>query len=342
MNINDEVHSDKDLYSIVISLVIPAFNEEGNLREIYKDVKRIMSLMDMPWELIFTDDGSGDATWKVIGDLNQEDNRVKGIRLSKNFGHQYSLLAGLSHASGQAIIMMDADLQHPPDLIPQMIDEWRKGNKIVHTVRLGQDNISLFKKYSSILFYKIFSFLSGVKLEPGMADFRLVDRRVLDSVLKFGEGSLFLRGIFQWVGFPSSKLEFTCRERFSGKSQYSLKKMVKFATAGVTSFSVIPLRIGILIGLITSLVAFSLMLNVLYEKIVLHATVPGWATTITLVTFMFGILFILIGLIGEYLGRVLIEVKSRPRYLVSEMLGINDVVDQIGISGIQKKRVELL
>ena len=307
---------------VQLSIVIPAYNEEGNLRNICLELFQVLPLLGMSWELIIADDGSKDATWKVIQTLHQQDERVKGLRLSRNFGHQYCLLAGLSHASGEAIIMMDADLQHPPELIAQLVEEWRKGSKIVHTVRLDQNNISFFKKYSSKLFYKAFSLLSGVKLESGMADFRLTDRQVLDSVLQFGEGSLFLRGIFQWMGFSSTKLEFKARDRFSGDSQYTLKKMLKFAAAGVTSFSIIPLRIAIFIGLMTSLVSFWLMAEALYAKIVLNTTVPGWATTITVVTFMFGILFILLGVIGEYIGRVLMEVKSRPRFLVSEMLGL--------------------
>jgi dolichol-phosphate mannosyltransferase len=308
-----------------VSIVVPGCNEEGNIHQLYVELMKVLSALNMSWEIIFSDDGSTDRTWQEVVALYRNDARVKGVRLSKNFGHQYALFAGLSQSTGDAVITMDADLQHPPDIIPKLVDEWRKGNKIVHTIRLDPENISLVKKSASKLFYKIFSLLSGVPLESGMADFRLLDRQVVDSVLQLREEGLFLRGIVQWVGYSNSTVSFQCQDRFSGTSKYTLKKMVKFAFDGITSFSLIPLRISIYIGVITSLVAFGEMSYAILIRIFTDTAVPGWASAVGILSFLFGILFILLGVIGDYIGRILVEVRSRPRYLISEQVGIEVV-----------------
>jgi dolichol-phosphate mannosyltransferase len=232
------------------------------------------------------------------------------------------LWAGLNCAAGSAVISMDGDLQHPPSLIPELIHEWRQGAQIVNTIRIDPEGISFFKKFTSSLFYKIFSFLSGVNMKSGMSDFRLLDRVVLNHILNFGEEDLFLRAIVQWIGFKQADVPFQCNPRFSGRSKYNIINMFKFACSGITSFSIIPLRMAILFGLVTSAFSFYQMIEALYAKIVLNSTVPGWATTITLMTFMFGILFILLGIIGEYIGRILIEAKGRPKFLVRELIGV--------------------
>jgi len=307
-----------------ISIVIPAYNEAGNLAKLYSELVKVLPSLNMSWEIILVDDGSRDNTWMEIVSLCKSDTRIKGIRLSRNFGHQYALFAGLSQAMGEAVITMDADLQHSPQVVPTLVDEWQKGNKIVHTVRLDSRDLPFLKKVTSKLFYRIFSFLSGVKIEPGMADFRLLDRQVVDEIIRLKESRLFLRGLVQWVGYPNSKVEFESGHRFSGESKYNFHRMLKFAWTGITSFSIVPLRMAIILGLISSMFAFYRLVYALYIKLFTDKAVPGWASLTIVVSLLFGILFILIGILGEYMARILEEVRSRPRFIISESIGFNE------------------
>jgi len=305
-----------------LSIVVPVFNEAGNIKKLYSELIPVLQELGVDWEVIFCDDGSDDATWEIIDQLHKNDERIKGIRFSRNFGHQYALFAGMQHASGKAVITMDGDLQHPPELLPKMLARWRAGDKIVHTVRVYNQEQGFLKKLSSSLFYKLFTFLSGVEMEGGMADFRLLDRQVLDELLKFKEEGLFLRGLVHWVGYQSSKLSFQCGQRFSGEGKYGLKKMLKLAWTGITSFSIVPLRVSIIIGVLTSLFAFMEMLYAIFAKLFTDTVVPGWASGVAVVSFLFGILFIMLGVLGEYIGRVLIEARGRPRFIISECVGV--------------------
>jgi len=312
----------------LLSIVIPAYYEEGNLFKLHDELVEALSAIEGGWEIIFVDDGSTDGTWKEISSLNEKDGRVRGVRLSRNFGHQYALFAGLTCARGRAVVTMDADLQHPPAVIPQLLDEWRKGNKIVHTIRIDQESITWHKKLTSKIFYRVFSFLSGVDLSSGMADFRLLDRQVVEQLLQLKEGGLFLRGLVQWVGYQNTKVHFQCRDRFAGQSKYNFRKMLKFAWTGITSFSIIPLRLGILLGLITSLFAFYQLLEALYVKFFTNEALPGWTSVFGVMTLLFGVMFILMGVLGEYIGRILIEVRGRPKFIISEKVGADAEVAQ--------------
>jgi dolichol-phosphate mannosyltransferase len=243
------------------------------------------------------------------------------VRLSRNFGHQYALMAGMEMAAGDAVICMDCDLQHPVEMLPLLVAKWREGFKVVKTLRQDDCRVGWFKRLTSSAFYRLFSYLSGVQLQSGLADFRLLDRKALNELRRFSEEGLFLRGITEWIGFPSCAIPYPAGERACGQSRYSLRKMVSLAWKGVSSFSVMPLRIGILIGLVGSLISLLGVFYAFFGKIFGRGTVPGWASTLMVISVLFFILFTYLGILGEYVGRIIIEVRRRPRFIVSETAG---------------------
>jgi dolichol-phosphate mannosyltransferase len=227
-------------------------------------------------------------------------------------------MAGLAAARGRAVIMMDADLQHPPSVVPQLLRKWREGFQIVHAVRRDPANLSWFKRVTSKLYYRLFAFMSGVQIEPGSADFRLLDRQVVDEVLKFEEEGLFLRGLVHWVGYETASVPFDCGERHAGKTKYNLRKMLTLGWHGVSSFSLVPLRIGIAIGLLSSTLAFVGVAYAIVGWWLDKAVVPGWASSVAISSFLFGVLFVFLAVLAEYVGRIVVEVRRRPRFLVRE------------------------
>ncbi|MCD6303737.1 MAG: glycosyltransferase family 2 protein [Planctomycetes bacterium] len=301
----------------LVSVVVPACNEQDNVSPLIDALAE--ALAGLEYEIIFVDDGSDDATFERIDQASRRDRRVVGISFSRNFGHQYALAAGLRYARGDVVITMDADLQHPPSLLPEMIDRWRRGYNVVLTRRLDAAETPPLKRLTSRLFYRVFSVLCGVRLEEGMADFRLLDRAIVDELNRMNEGELFLRGLIAWMGYRRAVLEFRPGRRHAGQTKYTWRRMLKFAKSGLLSFSPVPLRMAILLGCITAALSF---LELLYAFVMYAAgrTVSGWASTIAVMSLMFGVLFLLLGIQGEYILRIYQRVQSRPGFLVERVV----------------------
>ncbi|MFQ5743844.1 MAG: glycosyltransferase family 2 protein [Acidobacteriota bacterium] len=305
-----------------LSFVVPVLDEEDSLATLCQRLLAAAESVDLTCEVIFVDDGSSDGSWAAIERLHAADDRVQALRLSRNFGHQNALWAGLSFSRGQAVVSLDADLQHPPELVPELVSRWKSGDKVVNTVRVDSGRQGLAKRATSRAFYAVFSFLTGSTLRAGMADYRLLDRTVVNELKRFHEPELFLRGLIQWMSFPSSTVEFRAPARSSGDTKYSWRRMARLAAAGLTSFSVLPLRLSIVIGFITALLAFAELVYVLLMALVYKVTVPGWASMTGILSLLIGILFVVLGVIGEYVGRTFEAVRYRPLFLVREYLGV--------------------
>ncbi len=300
-----------------ISIVIPCYNEEGNVRKIYEAVIEQLSSYD--FQLLFVDDCSKDNTLSIMKELNKTDNRVDYISFSRNFGQISGLRAGLEHANGDCVISLDADMQHPPELIPQMIKKWEEGYDIVSTLRKDVENVGFFKKLTSSLFYKIFNKLSDIQIKPGAADFRLLDRKIVEILIRdFNEYHYYLKGLVNWIGFNHTEIEYEVGERFSGETKYSVTKLVNLAIDGITSFSIKPLKLAILLGF--SLSAFSAIYAIyaIYMALFTDETVRGWTSVLVSILFIGGVNMILLGIIGEYLGKLYIQSKNRPIFLIKE------------------------
>lgn len=300
-----------------ISIVIPAYNEEGNLMPVYQRIKSVFEKMQgYGFEIIFVNDGSRDNTQLRLEEMALDFPEIKYIEFSRNFGHQPAVKAGMDYADGNVIISMDGDLQHPPELIPQMVQKWEQGYDIVYTIRSYPKEIPYFKRKTSNLFYRFLSQISDVDLtNGGGSDFRLIDASVAQVMKNLKEDDLFLRGLTSWMGFNQTGIEFVAGERFSGQSSYDLKKMLKFAFTGITSFSVKPLYLATYLGFIFS------SLSLLYIPYVLYAfltktEISGWASLIMTIVFFGGVQLIILGILGIYLGKIFKQVKGRPNYIV--------------------------
>ena len=315
----------KKIKKCEISIVIPLLNEEGNLRELYKKLIDVLDgKLEVSYELIFVDDGSKDDSWKIIKELHKENKNVIGIKFSRNFGHQYALLAGLERSKGKAVISMDADLQHPPEIISVLYNNWKwKGYRIVQTIRKDTENVSRIKKITSKMYYNFLSKISDINIKEGISDFRLLDRSVVIEIIKIKDRNTFVRGLIDWIGFDKCYVEYFAPKRLSGNTKYTLKKMVEFALNGVLSFSIKPLRISMIFGLLTSSIAFIYLIYALYAKFILNIALPGWASIIVSLMFLGGAQLISLGIIGEYLGRMFIESKNRMNCVVEESIGEN-------------------
>ena len=274
----------------------------------------------MAFEIIFVDDGSSDTTPLLLSRLTKQDLHVRALILARNFGHQLAITCGMDHARGDAIITMDGDLQHPPEMIPDLVQKWREGYDVVQTVRESTDDVGILKRLTSKWYYILLNALSPVHITPGGSDFRLIDRRVLETFSLFREHDRFIRGMIGDIGYRQIKVNFVAPKRFAGKSKFSVRKMIHFALDGITAYSKIPLRLALYTGLISGMISILIILHVLYCKIAGEA-IPGWATSMVVVCLIGGLQLIFLGIIGEYIGRIFQEVKNRPLYWVRAELG---------------------
>jgi len=300
------------------TIVIPVFNEEENISAVIDELA-ILNDCGIDYEVLFVDDGSSDGTLNKIKDASVTKKNIRFISFSRNFGHQNAIRAGLEWSSGDVVITMDGDLQHPVDLVPDMLEKWRAGYDVVFTTRRDVEDISRLKRKTASWYYSLLNKLSDIELKHGSADFRLMDRKVVDALKKFNESTIFYRGLVAWLGFKQYEIAYTPSPRHKGKSKYSLKKMLSLAINGITAFSVFPLRAAAIAGFVIALSSFSYVLYALCIKLFTTKAVSGWLSIMAGVYLLGGIQLIFLGLCGEYIGKTFMEVKRRPNYLITEM-----------------------
>jgi len=301
----------------IISIIIPCYNEEGNVSLLYQKIKE--TLPNQLIEFIFVDDNSNDNTLIILEELSARDPSVKFLSFSRNFGHQSALRAGLEYSTGDCVISMDGDLQHPPELLQSMIDKWKEGYDIVYTVRKDIENVSKFKKVTASVFYNLINYLSDIEIKQGAADFRLLDKKIVRVLVDdITEYHLFFRGLISWIGYKQTFIEYIPHKRHSGTTKYSLSKMINFAIEGITSFSIRPLKLAILMGVTISFLSAIYGLYAVGMALFTDETLQGWASVLVSILFIGGINMILIGIVGEYIGKLYIQSKKRPYFLIKK------------------------
>lgn len=299
-----------------ISIVVPVYNEEDNIEHFAQSIAAVMVRLPYDYEILFIDDGSRDRSREILRAMGARDPHVQSIFLARNSGHQIALTCGIDHADGDAVITMDGDMQHPPELLPVLLQKWEEGFEIVQTVRLTTEGVSPFKRVTSKYYYRLLNALSDVEIQEGGSDFRLMDRKTVLALRRYREHARFIRGIVGAMGFRRTTVEFVAQERFAGNSKFSLHKMISFALDGILAYSVQPLRAAFYAGLLSALLAVLLFLHVLFETLS-GATVPGWSTIVVCSLFFGGMQMMMLGVCGEYIARILQEVKNRPLYLIA-------------------------
>ena len=307
-----------------ISLVIPMYYEEQVANECYKRVKENLDkLQNYDYEIIFVNDGSKDKTLSILEEIASNDKNVKIISFSRNFGHQAAVTAGLKYVTGDAIVIMDADLQDPPELIPDMLKLWEDGNEVIYGKRKTREGESAFKLFTAKMFYKTLNSLSDVEIPKDTGDFRLVDRKVVDTINSLPEHNKFLRGLFSWVGYKQCAYEYERKERFAGETKYPLKKMLKLASDGIISFSTKPLKLVGALGIISIIISVILLIYALVSYACkLNNLSAGWTSIMVAITFFSGIQLLSIWIISEYVGRIYDETKQRPQYIIDKEINI--------------------
>lgn len=306
---------------VVYSIVVPMYNEEEVIEETHNRLKAVMDRTGEPYELVFVNDGSKDRTVEIVNRLCLDNPHLRLVNFSRNFGHQIAITAGMDYAGGEAIVVIDADLQDPPEVILKMIDKWKEGYEVVYGKRLKRKGETLFKKLTALLFYRLLRSMTSFDIPLDTGDFRLIDRKVCDVLKGLKEKNRFVRGLVSWVGFRQTSVEYVREERWAGETKYPLKKMLHFAMDGITSFSHKPLRLAAYFGFAISGISFLYLLIVLLQRLFTETTLWGWTSIVAINLFFNGIMLILLGVIGEYIGRIYDESKNRPLYIVREANG---------------------
>ncbi|WP_257131661.1 glycosyltransferase family 2 protein [Bacillus sp. AFS017336] len=308
--------------AVKYSVIIPMYNEEAVIHETYRQLKKVMNSAGDPYELIFINDGSKDGSVDIIKDYCSWDKTVKLIDFSRNFGHQIAISAGMDYASGEAVIIIDADLQDPPSLILDMIGKWKEGYEVVYAKRIKRNGETIFKKWSAAMFYRILRASTDISIPVDTGDFRLMDRKVCDEMKQLSENNRFVRGLVSWVGFRQTAIEYERDERLAGETKYPLKKMIKLCLDGITSFSYKPLKLAGYLGAILSSLGFVYMIYVIYLALFTDSVIKGWSSLISIMLLFNGFVLIILGILGEYVGRIYDETKGRPLYIVRELQGL--------------------
>jgi len=302
------------------SVIIPILNEQETISELYRRLTDVFRRLNEPYEIIFIDDGSSDRSTQILKEIQESDPNIRIIIFSRNFGHQVAVCAGIDYAQGDAVIIMDGDLQDPPEIIPQFIDKWKEGFEVVYGIRKRRKEFFL-KRLAYTSFYRILQKIANISIPLDSGDFSLLDRKIVENMKSIKERNRFVRGIRSWVGFRQTGLEYERDKRYAGEVKYTFRKLVRLAFDGLVSFSHIPLQIASFVGFIISIISFLGIIFVLYLRLFKDVTVPGFTTTVILILFLGGIQLITIGIIGEYVGRIYDEVKKRPLYITEELIG---------------------
>ena len=307
-----------------ISILIPVLNEADGLPDLLRRLGQVLDALDESWAVLFVDDGSRDTTWRQLRDQNAADERFRGISLSRNFGKEIAIAAGLRYAKGDAVILMDADLQHPPEVLTKFVEHWREGYQIVYGQRIDRQTDGPWRRFLAKRFYQIYNALVDTDIPEGAGDFRLLDRQAVDALNEIGERTRFNKGLYSWIGFKSIGVPYTVVERKHGNSKWSFINLATFAVDGLTSFTTIPLRVWSLLGVIISLFALVYAGAYLIRTLVFGIDVPGFPSLIISVMFFSGVQLISLGVLGQYIGRIYEEVKARPLFIVAEELGVDE------------------
>jgi dolichol-phosphate mannosyltransferase len=302
-----------------LSTVVPCYNEQESIHACHERLTEVLRTLEDSYEIVYVDDGSRDKTAELLEQMHARDPHVVVVRLSRNFGHQPAVTAGLSASLGQAVVIIDADLQDPPELIPEMVKLWRSGYKVVYGIRQTRDGETPFKLWTAKAFYRVINSLSDVEIPVDTGDFRLIDRVVVDVFLQMPERHRLLRGMWSWIGFPQVGLPYQRSPRFAGETKYPLRKMLGLALDGIVSFSVVPLRLVTALGFLSAGAAFLGIVYTLWVRLLTHSWVRGWAISFVGMLFMAGVQMLCLGILGEYIGRIYTESKQRPLFIQHEI-----------------------